>query len=119
MRTIRAVWVPVFFSSICVWLCWTSWFFVVPSVFGCGDVIQRWRDFRRWRNLPADKRILRMARYSRCQRNAMVAACSDQAKAERYYAEAGYRFWHILPDKTFSRKSPFIKMAFYRSLLGV
>lgn len=60
--------------------------------------------------------------YSWCSRQAAHAACC----AEGYHALAwsqfrgwGYRPWHLFPKGTFTRQSPFLKLSFWRAVIGM
>lgn len=64
----------------------------------------------------------RKARTSWCTRTAAIAA----AQAEGFGAESrsmvqawGYKPWHVFPDRAFSVSSPFLRLGFWRSVLGL
>lgn len=93
------------------------------------DVWARWRDYRRVsRNLMRDPELLHrhLPRYKRswCQRTVLHwAAYRALGKRGReyvreHYSAMGYRWFHIFPDRTFTRESPFLRPSFWRSLVG-
>ena len=93
------------------------------------DISARLRDFRRVAsNLSYDPELLprHVARYKRswCQRTVLHwAAFAALGREGRHYVRAqyermGYRWFHFFPDKTFTRESPFLRLNFWRSLVG-
>jgi hypothetical protein len=111
---------------------WTGAILGALAVIAALDVRARWRDYRRlvplfrWREDPdtfndADAvRLLRRHRHSWCQRTAAIAAWRGAGNGEFaawFYRHLGYRWWHVLPDGTFSRRSPYLNPAFYRALI--
>jgi hypothetical protein len=60
-----------------------------------------------------------------CQRTALRWAATDALGpnggqiVKLWYKALGYKWWHVLPDGTFSRQSPFLKWSFWSSLVGV
>ncbi|RUT88031.1 MULTISPECIES: hypothetical protein [unclassified Mesorhizobium] len=60
-----------------------------------------------------------------CQRTALRWAATDVLGPRGgmivtlWYKALGYRWWHVLPDGTFSRQSPFLKAGFWSSVVGV
>lgn len=68
------------------------------------------------------KRELRRHRYSWCQRRAACCAFDDRgigSWAREHLHSIGYRWWHVLPDGTFTRRSPYLRRSFWASLLGM
>ncbi|ESX98723.1 MULTISPECIES: hypothetical protein [unclassified Mesorhizobium] len=60
-----------------------------------------------------------------CQRTALYWAATDVLGpnggmiVKLWYKALGYKWWHLTPDGTFSRQSPFLKLGFWSSLVGV
>ncbi len=93
------------------------------------DITARIKDSRKVMDtLAAAPTLLprHISRYKRswCQRTVLEWSAYGAlgAEARRYvaaqYSSMGYRFFHIFPDRAFSRDSPFLKVSFYRSLVG-
>lgn len=93
------------------------------------DISARMRDFGKVvDNLSREPTLLprHISRYKRswCQRTVLHwAAYSALGEDGRQYvrnqfALMGYRWFHIFPDKTFTRESPFINPNFWRNLFG-
>ena len=60
---------------------------------------------------------MKIMRSSQCQRNACIAA---EPAAKQYYYDLGYRWYHFLPDGTFTIKNnPYLSIKFYKELLGI
>lgn len=123
-RVLIAIWLPTTFTTICCILGLYHWFFFLPAIVGAADIRSRYLDFRhlvKLRRLAFTEytymglvgKTFRRYRSSACQRYAAVAAIP-----EMYYVFRGngYEWWHVLPDGTFSRKSPYLDYKFYKSL---
>lgn len=93
------------------------------------DISARLKDYRRVAtNLSYDPELLprHISRYKRswCQRTvlhwAAFAALGHEGKryVQGQFDSLGYRWFHFFPDKTFTRESPFLKLKFWRSLVG-
>jgi hypothetical protein len=93
------------------------------------DIAARLRDFRRVSvNLRRDPSLLaqHVGRYKRswCQRTvlhwAAFAALGEAGRdfVRRQFGAMGYRWFHVFPDKTFSRECPFLRVSFWRSTIG-
>jgi hypothetical protein len=93
------------------------------------DISARLKDFRRVAGvLRYDASLLprHIIRYRRswCQRTVMHWAAfaalgqTGRTYVRKQYGRMGYRWFHIFPDKTFTRESPFLKPSFWRSLIG-
>lgn len=93
------------------------------------DITARMRDYRRVVDrLALDPSLLdrHLVRYkpSWCQRTVLYWAAEaalgreSRAYVGRQFAQMGYRWYHIFPDRTFTRESPFLKPKFWRSLIG-
>jgi len=117
--------------TISVWL-WSllSLVGLVMVVFILLDMRARWRDYQHlltWfktaHSSSQDYRKLRRYRSSRCQRHVAITAARAsshlglQQDVKDYYYGLGYRWWHVLPDNTFSLKSPYFRRAFYKTLI--
>lgn len=94
------------------------------------DSAARLRQFERVRHLIRRTgglegralREFREARSSWCSRRAAMAAAAAEGfavEARELVAKWGYRPWHIFPDRAFSRRSPFLRLAFWKSVLGI
>lgn len=107
---------------------WTVFFAAlghfVPGAFCFVAVIVFWFDaMGRQRDLKYLLRIspkVRRHLYGRyagtaCGRQVMIAV---EPRAYWAYHDAGYRWYHILPDQAFSRNSPFLKRNFWRQLFS-
>jgi len=93
------------------------------------DISARLRDFRRVAaNLEREPSLLprHVPRYKRswCQRTVLYWAAYRALGEEggsyvrAQYDRMGYRWFHFFPDKTFTRESPFLRLNFWRSLIG-
>ena len=93
------------------------------------DISARMRDYRRVvARLALDPSLLNrhVVRYkpSWCQRTVLYWAADAALGREgrdyvgRQFAAMGYRWFHFFPDRTFTRDSPFLKVKFWRSLIG-
>lgn len=131
------VWPPMILALGCLVLAlgvFTPVWLDVLALLGCAilclDMTARHRQYRTLRAAlrhaggvsgPA-RTLFRRARSTWCTRRAALAA----AHAEGFGPEAralvvrwGYRPWHIFPDGSFSRRSPFLKIAFWRAVIGL
>ncbi len=120
MRLLIATIVPSLFVTICLMLAtYYSLLFLLPMVFGMGDVAARVREYRKLCKC-FDYRVVRKMRHSMCQRMAAIAASPDMKKTREMFRQDGYRWWHILPDGSFSLKDNcYLKKSFYLNLLGI
>ncbi len=120
MRPLLAVWLPSTFSIVCLIFCIkVSLGFAVPLLLGIGDVVARAREYRRLRKEWSAAAVRRM-RKSMCQRFAAIAASEDMGYTRRLFRNMGYRWYHILPDGSFSiRNNCFLTISFYMRLLGI
>jgi len=94
-----------------------------------GDCFGRSKDYLNARRRFADARdeletyeVVRRFRRAWCARVACSAAWKRERSCQRggskryvddTYYELGYRWWHIFPDGTFTKNSPFLKTAFW------
>lgn len=136
MISLFAVWPPVALHVSALALAGIPalpWPVRAAAIFGAAililDVAARLRDFRKVaRDLKRDPELLspHVARYKRswCQRTvihwaAFAALGTAGSKLVRQQFETmGYRWFHIFPDRTFTRESPFLRINFWRSLIG-
>ena len=107
-----------------------AWLLIPGAIGAFILVLDAWGrkvDFRHAvRHLSAGRSPERVAgtyQFSWCGRVACLAAARevgpDKAWAvEDYYRTGGYRWWHVFPDNTFTRNSPFLTLRFWRITLG-
>lgn len=131
------VWPPLMLGLVClsaiVFLRAPLWFDVLAmSSFAilCCDVAARYRQYRSLRVALRQARgmrgraktLFRRARSTWCTRRAALAAAQAEgfgSEARALIAQWGYRPWHVFPDGSFSRHSPFLKLAFWRAVVGL
>jgi len=133
--SLRATWPPLLLAGLCVLLALVTGHPVVFGLAGLGmlvlffDSAARLRDFERVRVLirrsggltGAALRNFRKARVSWCTRRSAIAAAYAEGlgeEARRLVRHWGYRPWHVFPDGAFTRNSPFLRVAFWKSVLG-
>lgn len=141
MRAVLAVWPPTTLSAASASLAYissSSTVLVAVFLFGAFilllDAKARFGEFKKAHRefsgspLPCVGRISYIAhqhRTSWCSRTAITWAArlsGDQIAAETvtdYYRYLGYRWWHLTPDHTFTRNSPFLKVSFWKSGFGI
>ena len=149
IRLFRATWLPTLFTfcmwvaTLITWGTMWSLVFIVATLLGMADVRARVRDYVTAKAQLGCCRIrgpiwtpsyyyvvdhkkvrafLYRYRTSRCQRNAASCAAYDVGLGNlgrEYFYELGYRWYHVLPDGTFSKKCPYFRITFYRNLLGL
>ena len=133
---IAATWPPLLLLAAAVAVSILSymaglWFLAIPAMMGVFilvlDTLGRIRDFRhaalhlgRGRN-PA--RVASTYKFSWCGRKACEAAARSVSRevgdaVASYYRNCGYRWFHIFPDNTFTRNSPFLTLRFWQITLG-
>lgn len=80
------------------------------------DVTGRYLDYKYVSSLrPKDARLIAFSqRRSFCSRQVMIAVLGPSTA--RYYHSMGYRWYHIFPDGTFSGRSPFLNLNFWRKI---
>jgi len=137
IRRLAPVWPPLLLAlaslALALWFPAPVWFdllalggFAVLSL----DVAARYRQYRALRaalrhagGVSGRARMLfRRARSTWCTRRAALAAAQAEGfgcEARALVAQWGYRPWHIFPDGSFSRRSPFLKIAFWRAVIGL
>ena len=116
---LKAVWLPTSFTVACTALTISaSPLFVIPAILGAGDTVARLRDYNRLKNVAYRKTLIDKMAISNCQRNVAIAIWGD--KVNDHYYEEGYRWYHVLPDGSFSIKNNvYLKPIFYKRLLGI
>jgi len=65
------------------------------------------------------RRLIAPFRHSWCQRTVAYFALRKFGRgrdAIGYFHTLGYRWWHFLPDNTFSLGCPFLRSSFYKAL---
>ena len=134
--SLRATWPPLLLlgSALIVALAspylWLSVMAVIGVFVLSLDSAARLREFVRLRAVfqrvgAIEGRALaefRRSRTSWCSRRAAIAAAyaaglGDQARQQ--IRAWGYRPWHIFPDRAFSAQSPFLRVNFWKSVLGI
>ncbi|MBO6846610.1 MAG: hypothetical protein JJ884_03735 [Maricaulis sp.] len=134
--SLRATWPPLvlLFGALLVAL--VSPFAWLSVLAGLGvlvlalDSFARLREFVRLRGVfqrigAIEGRALaefRRSRTSWCSRRAAIAAAYAAGlglQARQMVRGWGYRPWHILPDRAFSLRSPFLRVNFWKSVLGI
>ncbi|MAC88955.1 MAG: hypothetical protein ACJA0K_000748 [Maricaulis maris] len=132
---LRATWPPLVLAATCLLasLLHASVWWGVACATGALvlviDSLARHREFRALRHsvraacgLTGEALArFRAARSTWCSRRAAIAA----AQAEGFGLDAralvtgwGYKPWHVFPDRAFSLNSPFLRLAFWQSVLG-
>lgn len=118
-RELKATWLPMLFSVACAIGVNYSAVLLLPLFFGMADVFSRSKDFYRLCDSVTAKDIRRM-QYSRCQRNACIAASQHPTAVHDKYKCLGYRWYHLLPVGTFSiKQNPYLSLRFYKNLLSL
>lgn len=99
------------------------WFILTALMFF--DTRTRWTDYNRLKKIidryGPDVIYLRVRRSSWCQRTSTIAAFEVNGHGEeaiQYYRDRGYRFWHIFPDRTFTRNCPLIDIHFWGAMIN-
>jgi hypothetical protein len=132
MRTpLTAVWPPIlllFADFGLLSLSLTAGWYILATLLVAGaaillfDIRGRGRDYRAVREFVSSGKdpalIAHTYRFSWCGRVACEAAARDTsssaaAAVRRYYRMAGYRWFHVFPDNTFTRRSPFLSPKFW------
>lgn len=136
LHALGPVWPPLLLALGCILLVlaspflWLDGLALVTIGVLCLDTLARHREYRalrlalrRARGLTGPARILfRRARSSWCTRRAALAASQAEGfgrEARALVGKWGYRPWHVFPDGAFTRRSPFLRFAFWRSVLGL
>jgi len=133
---LRSTWPPLVLALVCLLasLLHTSLWWGVACGVGAllliADSLARHREFRALRHsvraacgLTGEALArFRAARSTWCSRRAAIAA----AQAEGFGLDAralvvgwGYKPWHVFPDRAFTINSPFLRLAFWQSVLGL
>lgn len=131
-----AMWPPLLLLagdlSVLALFSWMQWWWLAAlpaagAVILALDAMGRVVDFRHAsRHLDRGRdaeRVAKTYQFSWCGRVACQAAgnavspLAGKAVAD-YYRACGYRWFHIFPDNTFTRNSPFLTVRFWRVTLG-
>jgi hypothetical protein len=90
------------------------------SIYAELDGYSRFQDYKRVKDqlyfFGFQKRLLRTMERSRCQRDAAQLACNELAigdESKAYFASAGYRWYHIIPEFVFDDPKFFFKAYFW------
>lgn len=101
--------------------CWGGGWLVV-ALFAVADGISRHREYKRikamFHKFGYKERILEPLARSRCQRDAALFAADETGygpRARAYFAQLGYRWYHILPDTVMRNPLVFLRPSFLRS----
>ena len=118
---LAAVALPTLVTLFLLLFCLYSWIFLIPATLSFGDMVARFKDYRNATKTLSQENILRTFskhKRSACQRYAVTAAALHKGiECKGVFRNMGYKFYHVFPDKTFTRKCPFLKLKFYKALL--
>ena len=134
--SLRATWPPLLLLSGAVLtmmaspVVWLSVFAAFGALVLGLDSVARLKEFVRLRALfeqagAIEGRALaefRRSRSSWCSRRAALAAAKAAGLGQQARDQVrawGYRPWHVFPDRAFSTRSPFLRVNFWRSVLGL
>ena len=112
MNIIRAIHIPLTIMLISLSLSIFSGLFLIISLIFLLDVMGRYQDYvkltRIYESNPTvTKSLWNMFSYTRCSREVMIAV---DPEAKNFYSLLGYKWYHFLPDNTFSKSSPFLDL---------
>ncbi len=86
------------------------------------DALSRYQNYKLLRDLihrhGLKYKFIRAMRHSRCQRDAALVAADTlgyASKIKNYYARAGYRWYHLLPDFLFTNPVYLISWHFWKT----
>lgn len=98
-------------------ICW-----VVVALFALADAVSRHRECLRIKGMflkyGFNERILEPLARSRCQRDAAIFAAEEVGLGDRartYFAQLGYKWFHILPDSVMRNPFSFLSPRFLRT----
>ena len=134
--SLKATWPPLLLATgALVIAALSSWVWLsIMGILGAGlllvDMIARQRQFlaqrlslRRAGGLSGEALArFRKARTAWCSRRAAMAAAHAEGFGEdsrRMVRSWGYKPWHVFPDRAFTASSPFLRLSFWRSVLGL
>lgn len=116
-----ANWVDGDCTNAMLFGCWSGGWMVV-ALFAMADGVSRYREYKRIKAMFAkygfNERILEPLARSRCQRDAAMLAARETGwdhPARRYFADLGYRWYHILPDTVVRNPLAFLRPSFLRT----
>lgn len=133
---LSAVWPPLILSvsaGVAAWVIPGNWGVPLAAAF-CAvmalDAAARLKEYRSAVAAFSDLRhfddgfhvLLHKHKRSWCQREMLKAAAATvfndgRRTVSQAYRFLGYRWFHVFPDRTFSRHSPFLKWSFWKELL--
>lgn len=131
LRGLRSCWFPLslavlfFGTTAYVGHAWGPTYFILSfSTFVIGlillvDGLARlgtYLYYTRTDEILVSLRVLHYLRRSFCSRQVGIALCGDFAR--KFYRSQGYRWYHILPDETFTKRSPFFRLEFWRQVIN-
>ncbi|PKN07277.1 MAG: hypothetical protein CVU73_13575 [Deltaproteobacteria bacterium HGW-Deltaproteobacteria-8] len=106
-------------AGLCLALPATGWLGL--GLLCLADGYCRYREYRRLKRMMSrwgfHPRLLVPVAASRCQRDAALAAATEtghQARAQAHFRKLGYRWYHLLPDRTVENPLRFFDPAFLR-----
>lgn len=118
----------IFLAAVYFSIWWFAAIMAIACVIMLFDVQARMKDYNfALMHISAGRRPDRIAnilRASWCCRIACIAAADSfnsesGKKARDFYRKAGYRWYHVFPDGTFTYETPFRYLAFWKvTLLG-
>lgn len=119
----RALWLPsglsILMGSLALFFAgsFLSVFPLVAFVVFCFDTRGRYQDYKWLRSLEYRRRVVLFGLFMRtaCGREVMKAVEPDSRYA---YHDHGYRWYHLLPDGTFTKKSPLLTETFWRGFFS-
>lgn len=116
MKYIYAIHPPLVMTIVSLAMVRVSVIFLLTFILFTVDTYGRTKDFFRLKNKPASwytQEIILLYGRSWCGRTLMKAL---HPNARSIYADAGYRWWHFLPDGSLRRNSPLLKINFWSNL---
>lgn len=133
---VRATWPPLMLAAICAVLAlahgsaWWIGLWLLGTLTLVLDSRARYGEFRELRHSVRVATGLsgealarfRAARSTWCSRRAALAAAQAEGfgvEARALVASWGYKPWNVFPDRAFSSQSPFLRVGFWRSVLGL
>ncbi|MBL8578575.1 MAG: hypothetical protein JNK47_15230 [Mesorhizobium sp.] len=141
LHSIAAVWPPLVLALLSTSVASIvpapgSFVAVAATMFFSFDAGARLLEYQRARDLlnktkhhntdlaTAFHRLATYHKASYCRRTALTWAAIDALGQNGrhiisiYYAALGYKWYHFTPDHTFTRRSPFLKLSFWKDSLG-
>jgi hypothetical protein len=134
--SLPAIWPPLLLAGSAALIGWLSPWIWLSALAAIGvmlmliDSLARRRQYARMRIAlrqaggltgPALARF-RKARTAWCTRRAVLAAAYIEGfgrESRALIRDWGYRPWHVFPDGAFTARTPFIRLGFWKSVLGL